>query len=156
MSVTVPIELSQEIDVRTSADQVFEVLADVPTSASHFPDVERLVDLGGNRFRWELRKVGTAQVHIQTVYAAEYHADRRKLRIGWTPVEGIGNASIGGSWTITERKGSTRVRLQVHGEIRVPLPALMKLLVVPVVTGEHERLVRQYLRNLVAHFGAAH
>ena len=99
MAVIVPFDLSYEFEVKASAAEVFAVLADVPTSASHFPKVDKLVDLGGNSYRWELQKVGTAQVHIQTIYASTYVADRKKHTVTWTPVEGVGNAQIGGSWT---------------------------------------------------------
>jgi carbon monoxide dehydrogenase subunit G len=155
MSVKVPFDLSYEIDVKARPAEVFAVLADVPASASHFPKVERLVDLGDNAYRWELQKVGTEQVHIQTIYAAKYVADRKTLHVSWTPVPGIGNALIGGSWTITNRKHSTHVRLHIRGEIHVPLPGLMRLVVAPVVTAENEKLVRKYLDNLVRHFGGA-
>ena len=104
MAITVPFDLSYEFEVKAGAAEVFSVLADVPTSASHFPKVDKLVDLGGNSYRWELQKVGTAQVHIQTIYASTYVADRKKLTVRWTPVEGVGNAQIGGSWTITDKK----------------------------------------------------
>jgi carbon monoxide dehydrogenase subunit G len=153
MSITVPFDLSYEIDVKARPAEVFDVLADVPASASHFPKVERLVDLGDNAYRWDLQKVGTGQIHIQTIYAAKYVADRKKLRVSWTPVPGIGNAQVSGSWTLTDRRHSTHVRLHIQGEIHVPLPGLMKLLVAPVVTAENEKLVRKYLDNLVHRFG---
>jgi ribosome-associated toxin RatA of RatAB toxin-antitoxin module len=153
MSVTVPFDLSYELEVRASAAEVFAVLADVPTSASFFPKVDKLVALGGNRYRWELHRVGTEQIHVQTIYASKYAADRRKLRVSWTPVEGVGNALIGGSWTLTARKNSTHIVLHIHGEITVPMPGLAKMLVVPVVTRENEQLVEEYLHNLAERFG---
>jgi carbon monoxide dehydrogenase subunit G len=153
MAVTVPFDLSYEFEVKARAAEVFAVLADVPTSASHFPKVDKLVDLGGNSYRWELQKVGTAQVHIQTIYAATYVADRKKLTVNWTPVKGMGNAQVSGSWTLTDKKASTHIVLHIHGEIVVPLPGLMKMLVVPIVTGENEKLIDAYIRNLIERFG---
>jgi carbon monoxide dehydrogenase subunit G len=153
MAITVPFDLSYEFEVRAGAAEVFAVLADVPTSASHFPKVDRLEPLGGNAYRWELQKVGTAQINIQTIYAATYVADRKKLSVTWTPVKGVGNAQIGGSWTITDKKTSTHIVLHIQGEILVPLPGLMKLLVVPVVTNENEKLVEKYIDNLIKRFG---
>ena len=155
MSVTVPFDLHHEFEVKAGLAEVFALLADVPASASHFPKVDKLVPLGGNAFRWELQKVGTAQVHIQTIYAATYVADRRKHRISWTPVPGVGNALISGSWTLSEKKHSTHVVLHVQGEIIVAMPALMRMLVVPVVANENEKLIRTYIANLCAHFGGA-
>ncbi|MBS1178514.1 MAG: hypothetical protein H6R06_2926 [Proteobacteria bacterium] len=153
MAITVPFDLSYEFEVKAGAAEVFSVLADVPTSASHFPKVDKLVDLGGNSYRWELQKVGTAQVHIQTIYASTYVADRKKLTVRWTPVKGVGNAQIGGNWTITDKQHSTHILLHIEGEINVPLPGLMKMLVVPVVTGENEKLVEKYIANLIERFG---
>ena len=153
MAVSVPFDLSYEFEVKARAAEVFAVLADVPTSASHFPKVDKLVDLGGNSYRWELQKVGTAQVHIQTIYAATYVANKKKLTVTWTPVQGVGNAQISGSWTITDKKTSSHIVLHIQGEIVVPLPGLMKMLVVPVVTGENEKLVETYIQNLIERFG---
>ena len=68
MSVTVSIDLGYEFEVKASAKDVFDVLSDVPTSASFFPKVNKLVDLGDNVYRWEMEKVGTSQVDIQTIY----------------------------------------------------------------------------------------
>jgi carbon monoxide dehydrogenase subunit G len=153
MAITIPFDLRYEFVVKAPLAEVFEVLADVPTSASHFPKVERLVDLGDNTYRWELQKVGTAQVHIQTVYASKYVADRRKRTVTWTPVPGVGNGQVGGSWTLSERKNATQVVLRVAGELTMPLPALMKLIVAPVVIGENERLIEKYIANLIVRFG---
>jgi carbon monoxide dehydrogenase subunit G len=153
MAITVPFDVSYEFEVKAGAAEVFSVLADVPTSASHFPKVDKLVHLGGNRYRWELQKVGSADIHLQTVYAASYVADRKKLTVRWTPIEGVGNALIGGSWTLTDKKRSTHILLHIHGQITVPLPGLAKMLVVPVVTSENEKLIDQYLHNLAERFG---
>jgi carbon monoxide dehydrogenase subunit G len=153
MSINVPFDLSHEFEVKAGAAEVFALLADVPASASHFPKVDKLVHLGGNRYRWELERVGTEHIHIQTVYAAAYVADRKKLSVRWSPVQGVGNAQIGGSWTLTAKKHSTHIVLQVQGEITVPLPGLMHRLVEPVVTAENEKLIHGYIANLCQHLG---
>lgn len=153
MAVAVPFDLSYEFEVKANADEVFGVLADVPTSASHFPKVDKLVALGGNAYRWELQKVGTAQVNIQTIYASKYMSDRAKGTVTWTPVPGVGNGLVSGSWTLTGKKKSTHVRLDIQGEINVPLPGMMKMIVVPVVTRENEKLIEKYIDNLIQRFG---
>jgi carbon monoxide dehydrogenase subunit G len=153
MPIIVPFDLSYEFEVKASTDDVFAVLSDVPTSASHFPKVDKLIDLGDNTYRWELQKVGTARVNIQTVYASKYASDRKKGTVSWTPVKGIGNALISGSWTIQDKKRSTHIVLHLQGEITVPLPGVMSMLVVPVVTGENEGLVQKYIHNLIERFG---
>ncbi len=153
MSVTVSIDLGYEFEVKASAKDVFDVLSDVPTSASFFPKVNKLVDLGDNVYRWEMEKVGTSQVNIQTIYASKYVSNRAKGTVVWTPVKGEGNALVSGSWKITDNKKSTHVVLKIDGEVMVGLPALMKLIVVPIVEGEFEKLVDKYIANLIKKFG---
>lgn len=153
MSITVKIDLGYEFDVKAKAAEVFEVLSDVPESVSHFPKVEKLTDLGGGVYQWEMEKVGTAQVNIQTVYASKYVSDAARGTVKWTPVKGIGNAQVGGNWKIVDNKKSTGLTLAIQGEIEVPLPGLMKMVVAPVVEGEFEKLVEKYIANLIKRFG---
>ena len=153
MAISVNIDLAYEFDVKAKAAEVFEVLADVPTSASHFPKLDKLSDLGDGAYQWEMAKVGTAQVNIQTVYASKYVSNKAKGTVVWTPVKGIGNAQIGGSWKIVDNKTSTNITLAINGTVDVPLPGLMKMVVAPVVEGEFEKLVDKYIANLIKRFG---
>ena len=129
------------------------MLSHVPTSAAFFPKVDKLVDMGDDTYRWEMAKVGTAQVNLQTVYASKYKSDAKKGSVVWTPVKGVGNAQVSGSWKITDKKGSTDIVLKIKGTVDTPLPGLMKMVVVPVVQGEFEKLVEKYIDNLVKRFG---
>ena len=153
MAITVDIDLGYQFEVKAPFKDVFDVLSDVPTSAAFFPKLDKLTDLGNNTYRWEMAKVGTAQVNIQTVYASKYVADRKKGTVVWTPVKGEGNALVGGSWKVTEAKKSTALEFKVGGTVDVPLPGLMKMIVVPVVSGEFEKLVEKYIDNLIKKFG---
>ena len=153
MSITVKIDLGYEFDVKAKAAEVFDVLSDVPTSVSHFPKVEQLTDLGDGVYKWEMEKVGTAQVNIQTIYASKYVSDKAKGTVKWTPVKGVGNALVGGNWKIVDNMKSTGVTLAIQGEIEVPLPGLMKMVVAPIVEGEFEKLVEKYIDNLILRFG---
>ena len=153
MTVSVDIDLGYEFAVKASAMDVFAVLADVPASASHFPKVKKLHDLGDNSYRWEMQKVGTAQVGIQTIYACNYNSDEKKGTVTWTPVKGDGNAQVSGSWKITQAKDRTNIVLKTKAIVDVPLPALMKMVVAPVVNSEFEGLLEKYIENLCKKFG---
>ncbi len=109
--------------------------------------------MGDSTYRWEMQKVGTAQVNLQTVYASKYTSDRKKGSVVWTPVKGVGNAQVSGSWKVTDKKTQTDLVLKLSGRIDTPLPGLMKMVVVPVVTGEFEKLVEKYIDNLIKRFG---
>ena len=153
MSISVTLELGYEFEVHASTKEVFDVLSDVPTSASFYPQVAQLVELGDSTYRWEMDKVGTDQVNLQVVYASRYVVNRKKGSIAWTAVKGEGNAQIAGSWQLTNHKKSTHIVLKVEGEITLPLPALMRLVAQPVVETEFERLTEEYIANLCVRFG---
>ena len=153
MAITVAIDLGYEFTVKASLDDVYAVLADVPTSASFFPTVDKLTEIAKDTYRWEMAKVGTAQVNIQTVYASKYTSDRKKGTVVWVPVKGEGNAQVGGHWKLKAGKAGTEVDFKVAGTVDVPLPGLMKPIVAPVVSGEFEKLVDKYIANLIKKFG---
>lgn len=153
MSITINLELGYEFTVKATAKEVYDVLADVPTSASFYPGVDKLVDLGDGAYRWEMEKIGLGQVNLQTVYASRYVGDRKKGTVVWTPVAGEGNALVSGDWKITGSKKSTKVVLTVSAEVSIALPALMKVVVAPLVEAEFERLTERYIDNLIQRFG---
>jgi carbon monoxide dehydrogenase subunit G len=153
MAVTVNIDLGYEFDVKAKASEVFDVLSDVPTSASHFPKVDKLTDLGGGTYRWEMEKIGIASISLQTIYASTYTANKAKGTVTWTPVKGEGNALVSGSWTVIDNKKSTNIVLEIQGELTLPLPGLMKMVAGPVAEAEFEKMVEQYIENLTKQFG---
>ncbi len=157
MSISAELDLGYEFTVKAPIQEVFDLVADVPRSVSHFPKVEQLDDLGGGTYRWRMEKVGTDQVHVQTIYASHYvsqlNSEGKKGSVVWTPVAGVGNAQVGGSWKLSSTKKGTKLQLRIHGVAEVPLPALMKVVVVPVVQAEFEKLVETYIDNLIREFG---
>ncbi len=153
MTIKVNIDLGYEFAVKASFQTVFDTLSDVPTSASFFPKVDKLVDLGDGAYRWEMAKIGLAQVNLQTIYASRYVANKAKGSVVWTPVEGVGNAMVSGDWKIIDKKKSTHIVFNTQGELTLPLPGLMKMVVGPVVEAEFEKMVEQYIDNLTRHFG---
>jgi carbon monoxide dehydrogenase subunit G len=153
VAITVSIDLAYEFEVRAKASDVFDVLSDVPTSASHLPKLDKLVDLGGNTYRWEMAKIGVASIHLQTIYASKYVSDKAKGSVVWTPVKGEGNALVSGSWKIKDNKKSTHLTLEIQGQLSLPLPGLMKVVVTPVVEAEFEKMIEQYIDNLTQRFG---
>ena len=45
MAFSVDVEFKKGFEVKCPFDRVFDLLADVPKSVSHFPNVDQLVDL---------------------------------------------------------------------------------------------------------------
>ena len=153
MTFYVAIDLAYSFKVKAGASEVFDVLSDVPTSASFFPEVDQLIDLGENTYRWEMAKIGIAQINLQTIYASKYTSNKDKGSVVWSPVKGIGNAQVSGHWKISEHKDATHIVLSVKGELEIPLPSLMRLIVAPLVESEFEKLTDKYIDNLIDRFG---
>ena len=153
MSINVRVDLGYEFQVKARAKEVFDVLADVPTSASFFPNVDKLVDLGDGVYRWEMAKMGVASLNLQTIYASKYVSNRAKGTVVWTPIQGQGNALVSGNWKISDKKKSTLVVLKITGDLTLPLPGLMKMVVAPVVQAAFEKMIEQYIANLTQLFG---
>jgi len=149
MAFIASVDIKKRFDVKCPFDRAFDLLANVPESVSHFPNVEDLVDLGGNAYRWEMCKIGVDRFSIQTIYGCKYVDDREKGVIKWTPVKGEGNGTVKGKWTLkASDPGTTRIDLATTGELEIPLPGLVKFLVAPVVAHEFERMVDKYIENL--------
>ncbi|ABB23202.1 SRPBCC family protein [Pelodictyon luteolum] len=154
MSFTVEITVQREFRTASSPEDVFRLLADVPRSASYFPQVLQLVDLGDNAYRWEMEKIGVGDYTLQqTIYASRYTSDPATLSVSWTPVEGVGNALVEGHWTLASTGGGTAVALYSKGLLTVELPGFLQFLLSPLVTMEFEGLIDRYIRNLSAALG---
>jgi len=153
MTLQVTIDLGYEFEVKANATEVFDRLSDVPWSARHCPKVHQLVELGPDTYRWEMEKIGLGQFHVQAVYTSRYVANRPKGTVTWTPVKGEGNALLAGRWTIRDNKTSTLIGLHIEGDMTLPLPALMKMVVAPLAEAEFDKLVAQYIDNLIPALG---
>ncbi len=153
MAVSVDIDLGYEFTVKAAFKTVFDVVSDVPLSASFFPKLDQLVDLGQGVYRWEMARLGVGQASLQPVYASKYSSNRAKGSVAWAPVKGQGNALISGSWKVTAGKHGTSLEFKVFGTVDVPVPGLMKMVVAPIVCNEFETLVEKYIDHLIKHFG---
>ncbi len=148
MAVRVIVEVERELEIESDYDTVFEYLADVPRSARHFPNVDRLTDLGQHAYKWEMKKFGVDKYAIQSIYAVKYSQNKSKGWIKWVPVPGIGNGVVEGKWAIRDRQGKIHLTFYSKGEITLPLPALTRIIVAPLVVREFTGLVDKFLKSL--------
>ena len=148
MTVKVDIELDRNFTVPADAATVFALLADVPKSGAHFPKVDTLSDTGDGTYKWEMEKIGLGGNSIQTVYACKYVPDESAGTVTWTPVKGVGNSVVEGSWTITAGSAGTDVVFSTSAKMTLPLPGLLKMAISPVVKHEFAAMVDQYLESI--------
>ena len=143
-------------EVDASYDDVFTVLSDIPLVSSLHPNLDRIVDLGNGHFRWEMKKLGTDQIKLQLLYTCLYQSDRNTGTISWAPAPGEGNVQVTGRFQLQQQPQCTRVETHITSILSVPLPGLMKKLVQQFASREDKKVTRQYVDNLIQHFGRYH
>jgi carbon monoxide dehydrogenase subunit G len=153
MSFTVTIDVSEQFETSASPDKAFELLSDVPRSASYFPDVEKLEPLGGNAFRWVMEKIAIGDHTLQqTIYASAYSSDPASMSVDWTPVEGVGNAQVSGGWRIEPAGTGAKVRLHTKGALEVDLPGFLQFLLAPLIELAFRQKIERYIASLKESF----
>lgn len=149
MSFTVTIKVSREFETPVSPERVFALLADVPLSASHFPEVEKLEDLGGGSYQWVMEKIGIGEYTLQqTIYACTYSSDKAQLRVDWVPVAGVGNALVEGGWRMHPAASGTKVQLQTKGVLTVDMPGFLQFFLSPLIEMAFAQKIDRYVSNL--------
>lgn len=149
MPISVKIDVKKSFEADCSWQKVFDTLANVPVSASFFPKVKNLEDLGDGVFKWEMEKIGVDRYSIQTIYACKYTSNKGEGWVKWEPVAGIGNGVVSGAWNLTSlAPQKTRINFAVKGELTIPLPGLLRFLIAPVVSVAFLGMISRYHRNL--------
>lgn len=148
MAFAVPIEINRSIEVECEFDRVFDLLANVPESAGHFPKLDRLEPLGDDTYRWHMKKIRLGMYAIQTVYACRYSSSREEGWVEWKPVEGEGNATIEGFWNFEIENASVYIEFYIKGELILDIPILARMVVSPLVAAEFNGLINTYIANL--------
>jgi len=135
------------LDTPADVDRVYALLADVPGSIAHFPDVESVVPRG-EHWEWKLRRMGAGPIQFQVHYASRYRLDPAARAVAWDAVPGVGNTRVDGAWTIVPRPGGARFTMDAAFTVATPFPRPLRPAVEAVVAREINRLVGDYLTNL--------
>lgn len=153
MSFVLDIEARYAFEVNASFEEVFALLSDIPRASHLHPTLDRIIDLGGGKYRWEMKKFGTERFNIQTIYSCIYTADRQSGTITWKPLSGDGNALVDGSFTLKQLSQGTQVDACINSTATLPIPAVMKNLVYQFIVGESKKMNEKYIANLIREFG---
>ena len=151
MSLIIPISKQLDFLVPAQIDDVYELLADVPRSVSHFPNVERVVALGDNTYRWEMERMGIQKMSMRIQYTSHYTFNQEEKWIRWSPASG-GNAEMGGLWHLTAQEKGTHIHFENDGKLMFPVPRLSRLVVKPIATQRFMAMLDVYIDNLKQSF----
>ncbi len=149
MAFDVKIQVNKSFTVPADINTVYQLLADVPASTSHFPDLENLIEETANTYRWEMKKLGLGPINLQTIYACEYLCNEEKKSVTWEPRNTAdNNAVVSGEWIIKEVENGCDITLLTDAIMTIPLPSLTGIALKAVVKAEFETLTERYIRNL--------
>jgi carbon monoxide dehydrogenase subunit G len=144
----VNIEIERTASVPVPYAQVEPLLRDLEGTIGRFPKLKKLTKLGENKYRWDMRTIGSriANIAHDVSYGALYSLDLKRGEISWKPLPGEGNATIEGFFRITEGGDETKLTFRVRGELRdVPVPLLYRMVAPPFIQGKFTRLVDTFL-----------
>ncbi|MBF0226332.1 MAG: SRPBCC family protein [Desulfobacterales bacterium] len=154
MAFTLTIKINKEFNVRGDYEKVFNVLSTVPVSASHFPNVDKVEEIGDNTFRWDMEKIGIDKYYFQTVYACKYTSNKEEGWVKWIPVQEIGNALLKGEWNISKKNDGTNIKFYTEGDLSFPFPSIAKFIISPIITKKFEGFINKYIENLTNTFNS--
>jgi len=141
------------VEVTAAPAEVYAVVADVPDSVNHFPELESLVPERGG-YTWTLARMGKGKLSHQLVYACRYECDPDALSVSWSAIDGVGNAHVSGRWII-EPSAAAGTRLTLDNDLRLFIrraPRMIRGAAQPVLTRENSRIMAIYLDNLCTTF----
>lgn len=148
MKVNLSIERS--LPVPASVAQVVALFDDLETTIGRFPKLKKLSKLGPDRYRWDMDIIGSriANIAHSVSYGAEYRVDAGNGELSWTPVKGIGNASIEGHFRVRASGEGSVLSFRVRGELQdVPVPLMYRLVAPAFIQGKFTALVDKFLER---------
>ena len=137
----------QSAGTRADPDAVYALLADVPRSVAHFPELESITR-DGDLYVWRMKRLGAGPVQFQVHYAANYTFDPIQRSVSWASASGVGNTRVSGRWIIVPDGAGTRFTLDTSFAFDAPFPGFLRGTAESLLTRENDRLIALYLENL--------
>lgn len=146
MGTKVTVSVNKTFDVNADVDRVFDLLANVPESASHYPNVDKLNDKGDGVYEWVMEEIGVGGFSHQVIYASKYVGDKAAGTVEWTPAGG--NSDISGNWKLSDNGNGTTCQFTVNADLDIPVPRLLKGMAKPMVEQQFNGQIDEYIGNL--------
>lgn len=143
------INLKRTASFQASPDTIRQQLNDLPGMLGLFPKLDHIKPIGPSAYQWTLKPIGAAGVEHAVIYGADYAVDANRLKVSWTPVKGVGNATLEG-WIHFQEAGN-RIDLAVHieGQLRdMKVPLALRLVTPTFINKTFEALVDKFLLRL--------
>lgn len=119
------VAIRRTLEVDWSPEKAFELVADVPRSASCFPGLKQLEDLGDGVFRWHLSTFQLGRFSFPVRYAARYVSDSSESTVTWSTVGSSDNTKADGQWVVRPQGEGARLEFTNRLVVSLPVPRIM-------------------------------
>lgn len=156
MATIIPVKIDRYFDVAASPEEMFELITNVRRSASHFPDIQELVQLDDQTWRWEMQPVSYAGVAMQPKYVLRYSWDADRLHMRWDPVPQDDHfVVVEGHWQLQPRGTGTNAYFLLDMQFDLPVPQMIAGMAKQLLTAELGKGVDQYVAAMTRTLGPA-
>ncbi|MGB0956524.1 MAG: hypothetical protein ACPGZP_11075 [Panacagrimonas sp.] len=148
MNVGIKIERSIELPVPVAQSR--QLIQDYQVTFRRFPKLRKLTRLGEHQYRWDMSTIGSRMARIahDVSYGAHYQVDAHAGELVWSPLSGVGNASIKGRMRVTPSTQGSRLSLAVSGQLyEVPIPLMYRVIAPSFIEGKFTAMVDGFLQN---------
>jgi len=144
----VEVNIRRTLKVSWPPDRAFELVADVPRSASHFPGLEKLEDLGDGVYRWHLSSFKVGKIKFPVSYSARYVSNPDNSTVTWSTQAGSKNTRADGEWQVHPDGEGTRLEFRNRLVVVLPVPRLMMRMANKVARDMTEKQIGAYLGRI--------
>ena len=121
----IEVPIRRTLEVAWSPKEAFDLVADVPRSASHFPGLKKLEELGDGVYRWHLSSFQVGRFTFPVQYAARYVSDASAQTVTWSTAGPMDNTRSDGEWRVTPLGEGARLEFTNRLVVALPVPRLM-------------------------------
>ncbi|MEE2750277.1 MAG: SRPBCC family protein [Myxococcota bacterium] len=144
----IEVPIRRTLEVGWSPQDAFELVADVPRSASHFPGLKKLEDLGDGVFRWHLSSFKVGRFDFPVQYAARYVSDASAQTVTWSTMGSMDNTRSDGEWLVVPHGNGSRLEFTNRLIVSLPVPRLMMRAARRMAREMTERQLGSYLDRM--------
>jgi carbon monoxide dehydrogenase subunit G len=144
----VKVNIQRTLRVGWSPEEAFAMVADVPRSASHFPGLQRLEDLGDGVYRWHLSSFRIGKITFPVSYAARYVPDPEAGTVTWSTDPGSKNTRADGKWVVTPDGDGALLEFHNHLVVVLPVPRMIMRMANKIARNLTEKQIGAYLGRI--------
>lgn len=150
----IPVVIKRTFEVAASPQDTHALLSNVPRSASHVPEVKGVEKIDEITWRWIMNPVSYAGITMQPVYSCRYGFHLDDLRITWESAREEGQfVDVTGHWLLEPLPRGTRSNLLLDMKFDLPVPQMLVGMAQPILGGELEKQMDNYVLALTQTLG---